>query len=302
MIPRWLLSLTPAIVFGAAFLVLTRFVRRSPSIPREVSLDQALTARAPASLIDLSHAVNVQVWIFVVLALVLALLAMRRFRQALLLLLAEPLAEILNLGLKIAINREMPDQGAVTGLAGLAGLDRLNVLLFPSGHVVRVAVSLGLFFAFVAWPSARLRWPATVLVLAFIALVGVTQTTVGGHLPLDVVGGFLLGAVIVNIVYVVDRQWANRGLPSFRTPAPPPLRTNITSIWPADKRARFTPALTLAGVALVVLFAFHAPQRVWHAASSTPSMSPSSLIHVAADRAAWVDAKIGLLRNKVGPT
>jgi membrane-associated phospholipid phosphatase len=215
-------------VLSAAFFVLTRFVRRNPTIPRELSLDQALTARAPAGLIGLSQAINVQNWVFVALALVVCLLVLRRFRQALLLLLAVPFAEALNLALKILIDRQFPGSNQTLSLA------QLDNLLFPSGHVVRTTVTLGVFVAFVTWSNPRLRVPATLGALGFIGLVGFTQTTVGGHLPLDCVGGFLLGAAIVNVFWVADQAWANHGLGHL----PKPTRPRIIVIeWHPNERA-----------------------------------------------------------------
>jgi membrane-associated phospholipid phosphatase len=142
-------------------------------IPRELSIDRSLTARAPAELIALSHAIDIQHWVFVVLAAVVGLLLARRFRQAVLLLMAEPLAEAVNLGLKMLIDRQLPNQTPQVGFA------ELDMLLFPSGHVVRVTATVGLLVAFVAWPQPRIRWPTILGALGFIAAVGLIQTTVG---------------------------------------------------------------------------------------------------------------------------
>jgi membrane-associated phospholipid phosphatase len=281
--PRWLWQVSPAIVFGAAFVVLTRFVRQNPVIPGEISVDRAVTARAPTNLIDLSHAVDIQVWVLVVLALVVCLLLARRFREALLLLLAEPLADGLNLALKIAVNRQFGQQ--VSGLEW----NHLGVLLFPSGHVVRTTVTLGLLVCFVAWPQPRLRWPATLAALAFIGLVGLTQVAVGGHLPLDVVGSFLLGSMLVNVVYVVDRGWARRlGLSEPISPS-----TSVRAVGTQAQRA-----LPAAGLAIVLLMlavlGLRAPQRVWHLAAqpTAATLWPRTLVadaeHGASSAREWV--------------
>jgi membrane-associated phospholipid phosphatase len=262
----WLVS--PAIVLGLAFFALTRVLRRSPTIPHELSVDRVLTNRAPASLIDLSHAVDVQHWMFVVLALVLLLLLARRFRQGLLLLLAEPLAESANLALKLAINRQPPGQGPV------AGLDRLDVLLFPSGHVTRTTVTLGLLVLFVAWPHARVRIPALLAALGLLALIGVTQVSVGGHLPLDVLGGYLLGGMLVNVIYVVDlrlragRRSVEAGALDARPPTP--------------GRARLPRGLVAGAAVLLVVAALglRVPQRLVHLATQpTTAGQAKSILH-----------------------
>src|SRR3954447_19142913 len=115
--PAWLWSLTPAVILGLAFLVLTRFVRHTPLTPRELSVDRSLTARTPANFVDLSHAVDVQHWVFIVLGLAIVLALTRRYRQALLLIVAEVLAEGLNAAIKIAVDRQFPDQGAISSLS-----------------------------------------------------------------------------------------------------------------------------------------------------------------------------------------
>lgn len=283
MLPRWVWRAGPSLVFGVAFFVLSRFVRRGPPVAREISVDRTVSAWAPPSLIDLSHAVDVQRWLLVVAALVVCLLVARRFRQALLLALAEPLADGLNLALKIVINRQLPDQGPVLGW------DRLDVLLFPSGHVVRTTVTLGLLVLFVAWPHARWRWVAAGAALSLVGLVAVTQVAVGGHLPLDVLGGFLLGGALVNLVWVVDRAWAERspgaGARQPRTgvvvtevrPAARPAVRQRALAEPDDyaatrrRRARVLQVAGLAAVLTVAALGVRAPQRVWHVASQPTS-------------------------------
>lgn len=291
---------------SAAFFLLTRFVRRNANIPREISLDRSVTARTPASFIDLSHAVDIQHWVFVVVALAVCLVLLRRYRQALLLLVAEPLADGLNLGLKIAIDRQYPGQDTTVTL------DRLNDLLFPSGHVVRTTVTLGLFVAFVAWPHARLRWPATLGALAIIGLVGVTQVAVGGHLPLDVVGGFLLGATLVNLVFVGDLAWQRRrasrahsrlgprviviqvGAAERRRPKLPRAlprpgggapRTEAWSGWSARNKLRPLPTFGLAAVLLIAALSVHAPQRLWHLFTEPTALATSWPVAVVAQAA-----------------
>jgi membrane-associated phospholipid phosphatase len=207
-------------MLALAFLVLTGFVRHTPLTPRELSLDRSITARTPADFIDLSLAVNIQNWAFVVLALAVVLALLRRYRQALLLIVAEVLAEGLNAAVKIGVGRQPPDHVVVTGTA--SGLQQLDMLLFPSGHVVRTSVTVGLLVLFVAWPHAWARLPASIAALGFMALVGVTQVAVGGHLPLDALGGYLLAGVVVNVIYVVDRTLA---APAEVTARPAPLRT-----------------------------------------------------------------------------
>jgi membrane-associated phospholipid phosphatase len=207
--------LSPALVAGTLFLLLTRFVRRV-AVPTasELRVDRALEVRAPPVLVSLSHAVDAQRWIFVVLACAVGLALLRRPRQGLVLLLAVLTGEILTVMLKLAINRIPP--GSAT-----AGLPLLQAELFPSGHVVRVGITLGLLILFVAWPVPLLRLPAVLCGGAFLALMGWTQAAVGGHLPLDVLGGYLVAAVLVNGFYLLGRPTSRRSTPP---PDRPPRR------------------------------------------------------------------------------
>jgi undecaprenyl-diphosphatase len=80
---------------------------------------------------------------------------------------------------------------------------------FPSGHA---AVAGALAFAAVGYLSRR--WIIASFALAAIVLFG--RIYVGAHLPLDVVGGFALGAAAAAIVHLA---W---GVPERNEdPAPP---------------------------------------------------------------------------------
>ena len=89
---RWLPALSrSAILLGSLAFAGTDAVRGpdSAAIPREISIDRSSPAPGClANLIDLSYAVAILPWVFVVLALVVSCLLARRFRQALLLLLS----------------------------------------------------------------------------------------------------------------------------------------------------------------------------------------------------------------------
>jgi glycosyltransferase 2 family protein len=81
---------------------------------------------------------------------------------------------------------------------------------FPSGHT-SVAFAAAVV---IAWCFPKVRWP----VLAIAALVGVARMYVGVHLPLDLVGGAVLGLLIaVPFVLVLSWVHARRGSPRAET-------------------------------------------------------------------------------------
>lgn len=127
--------------------------------------------------------------------------AVRRWRLALALVLLVPLKlDIEREVLKALVHRERPGTtipGAVLRDVPSAGLS------FPSGHAV---IAFGIL-ALLA-PYLRRRWQLLVLVLA--VLNSVARVYLGGHAPLDVLGGaaagILVGAVLNLAVGVPSRS------------------------------------------------------------------------------------------------
>ena len=85
---------------------------------------------------------------------------------------------------------------------------------FPSGHAI---IAFGIVV--LLWPYLRLRWRAVVVVLA--ALNSVARIYLGGHAPLDMVGGALAGLAVgafLNLVFGVAAGRARRGADRLRIP------------------------------------------------------------------------------------
>lgn len=153
-------------------------------------------------------------WMFQILGvlgmpLVVAVVAaaMRRWRLALALVLLVPL----KLGierevLKVLVQRERPGTtipGAVLRDVPSAGLS------FPSGHAVIVFGILVLLA-----PYLRLRWQ--LLVLALALLNSVARVYLGGHAPLDILGGAAAGVLVGALLNLVVGVPPRRGAPAVR--------------------------------------------------------------------------------------
>jgi undecaprenyl-diphosphatase len=67
---------------------------------------------------------------------------------------------------------------------------------FPSGHVMVVTV-----IVLVLWPYLPNRWRWLTLLL--IPMVGFSRVYLGVHMPLDVVGGFAIGLLVVGALRVI---------------------------------------------------------------------------------------------------
>ncbi|HZG85335.1 phosphatase PAP2 family protein [Paenibacillus sp.] len=122
-----------------------------------------------------------------------ALFALRRSRDALLLIAATVVAWVLNTAVKNWFDRPRPEADALFAADGFS---------YPSGNAT---IAMALFgFAAAAFAS-RARSPggktAVRLVAALaILLLGVSRVYAGVHYPTDIVGGYLLGfAVAVGL-------------------------------------------------------------------------------------------------------
>jgi undecaprenyl-diphosphatase len=130
-------------------------------------------------------------------------LALRRWRLALVLCLLVPLKLLVEREvLKALVERERPGTtipGAVLRDVPSAGLS------FPSGHAV-IAFGILVLLA----PYLRRHW--LLLVVALAVLNSVARVYLGGHAPLDVIGGAAAGAALgagLNLLVGVPRCTAS---------------------------------------------------------------------------------------------
>ncbi|MCH5676335.1 phosphatase PAP2 family protein [Streptomyces gilvus] len=89
-------------------------------------------------------------------------------------------------------------------------VDSAHYAAFPSGHAMTATVVCGLL----VWllhrhGTGRALW-RTALTAAVVSVVGVglTRVWLGVHWPSDVLGGWLLGALLVVLAALAHRRWA----------------------------------------------------------------------------------------------
>lgn len=134
---------------------------------------------------------SVPVW--TTLVVLTAVLAWRVGRRGpALFLLAGLTAEIATALVKAVVDRPRP-LDHVTDLVATAS--------FPSGHVVRTVVALGLVVALVV--PRRRRSGAVVAAMLFLLAMGLARVASGEHWPSDVLGGYLLGGAALSLLLAV---------------------------------------------------------------------------------------------------
>ncbi|MFI6407387.1 phosphatase PAP2 family protein [Streptomyces sp. NPDC050548] len=93
-------------------------------------------------------------------------------------------------------------------------VDSAHYAAFPSGHAMTATVVCGLLLWLLHHHGAgRVVW-RTAMALAVICVVGVglTRVWLGVHWPSDVLGGWVLGALVVAVaVEVYERRWDAKG-------------------------------------------------------------------------------------------
>lgn len=182
----------PAILLFAAFSALGLAAHGGP-LPG----DAAIRALVPPSAAyePLSALVSVFPWTGLVLATALVLWMVGRRAAAVALLIADPSAEATVLVTKLLVDRTRP-------VAGLAN-DLVTSASYPSGHIVRASVTIGVLFAILVLSRPRLRAPVAVLAAAFLVTLGLARIASGEHWPSDVLGGYLLAAAWVSAVAAI---------------------------------------------------------------------------------------------------
>ena len=164
------------------------FVQALP-VPTDVWL--ALTAAGAGVLIPIG------------IAVVGALLLLRRVRTAVVYATAMIGAALWTQVVKVDVARIRPPAGALIPAPGFS---------FPSGHTLNSTVTYGLI-ALLVWRSDLPAWARRLTAISLATLIifiGLSRVALGVHYPSDVVGGWLAGLAIVSVVAVLTPPSSRR--------------------------------------------------------------------------------------------
>ncbi|NZA25418.1 phosphatase PAP2 family protein [Luteimonas sp. SJ-92] len=126
-------------------------------------------------------------------ALVVALFALRRYREGIFAAIALGGAAVLNLAAKQAFARDRPSLWE--------SIAPEPTYSFPSGHAMGSA-ALALVLVLLAWPT-RWRWPAIAAAAMFVPMVGLSRIYLGVHYPSDILAGWAAASIWVVGVYLM---------------------------------------------------------------------------------------------------
>lgn len=120
---------------------------------------------------------------------------------------------LLDLGLKVLINRPRPspDLIHVTDV-GFRGASSGWGLGFPAGHPASYMIVFGfvLFVIFATYRQPLVRTLAAIILGGLIVLVGISRIYVGDHWFSDVVAGYLLGSSVLVLTMAFYRWGQHR--------------------------------------------------------------------------------------------
>lgn len=119
------------------------------------------------------------------IALVFVLAWRRRFRESIFAASALAGSALLNLASKQFFARERPTLWE--------SISPESTYSFPSGHAMG-SMTLAVVLVLLAWPT-RWRWPVTVAMACFVAMVGLSRIYLGVHYPSDIFAGWAAASV-----------------------------------------------------------------------------------------------------------
>jgi undecaprenyl-diphosphatase len=208
----------------AVFVVMAIFAASNDTFPNDVWLAQRIQdVDSPVieNLLDWAEDLGDLPLLAVVCAVAfLWLLLIGDAFGAVLLLLVIAGRALNNWAIKVIVERPRPSADLVDFN------DQPSSYSFPSGHSESAMVLFGLLFYF-ATIHIRNLWARTVMQMACVLVIignGVERVFAGHHWPSDVLGGFLLGALILTAAIAVHQLSPRIG---FEVTSGHPLRLHV---------------------------------------------------------------------------
>ena len=152
-------------------------------------------------LLTITNLMGVSDSMIISIILVLLLAVTKHFNSAAFLMVNGLLLSYpINVGIKFLVNRPRPS---------LPHLAVVNSSSFPSGHsMVSIMVGGSLIFVLNRIISHQTtKFIVDCLICGFILLIGYSRIYLGVHYPSDVLAGFCLGLLIINITNVFFKRW-----------------------------------------------------------------------------------------------
>lgn len=201
---QYQLAVLVAIVLAG---VLTYVARAVPYFPIDVQITRAIQSITSPRVVGFLEGVGwigypPQVDVIVGLIIVGLWFAGRRI-EAVMLLFAGLVGAGLWFGLSALVDRPRPSAELVDVAKQLSSGS------FPSGHVLNLTAMFG-YLTYLAVVSVRdLRWRAALAALLAIPVltIGVARIHAGAHWPSDVLGGYLIGAIVMALTIQLH-DWA----------------------------------------------------------------------------------------------
>jgi membrane-associated phospholipid phosphatase len=207
------------IIEFALFTLLAWFVHVHPILPVDIAITQEFQEnQAPwlkTSMIAVSYLGNAQFVFAGLILLTAAAFWMLRLRlEALFIVALSAVSSVLNIGIKLLVDRPRPTARLVDIFQHASGLS------FPSGHVMSYVAFWGLLFSLGIILFKRDRWWHYVLLIIpalFVVLVGPSRIYLGDHWASDVLGGYLFGGLLLGIGLWIYLKLKERGVLTRRT-------------------------------------------------------------------------------------
>jgi len=205
-----------AVLCALALTVLASTVGSGP-LPIDISVRDALRVGGPVPLpLDLLNTIGgALVWDAGVAILFAALWLAHRRTEAAWIGGGVLAGEALSVAIKLVVDRQRPP--------GIAVIDLVTQASFPSGHTTRAVITGALLVLF--WPRGpRSRIVAGIVAVVVAVLMGLARIVAGEHWPTDVVGAYLVAAIVVAGVVAIRARFT-RSAPAHPQPSVP---------WPDD--------------------------------------------------------------------